>query len=128
MPTIGKEVFKEVKLVTEGAVVTLLTNPKSDLWEEMANQRTEKNGSALMLSKLITKWNFTEEDGTPSEITAENVQRALSAFDITAIMDALGLEEFILSDAKKNRSLATSTPEATPQPSTLPSNTEKSSE
>lgn len=118
MPTLGKEVLKKIDLITEGAWVVILTNPKGDAWENLPEDTTEAGN--VMMEKLVKEWNFTDETGELAPITVENIGKALSQFDIALINKTLGLDKLVLSDKKKDSSSSTSTKtsEVTPQPST----------
>jgi hypothetical protein len=98
---IGKEVTKKVDLATAGAWVLIVTNPPKDAFVSNPQDTAETNESTLFL-KMIKDWNFVEEDGTKSAITRENVDKALSRFDIMKISESLGLTEVFLSAGKKN--------------------------
>jgi hypothetical protein len=99
---IGKEVTKKVDLATAGAWVLLLTNPPKDAFVANPQDTGDTSDSNLFL-KIIKDWNFVEDDGvTKAAITKENIDKALSRFDIMRISESLGLTEVFLSAGKKN--------------------------
>lgn len=129
MPVIGEKTYKQIDLVTEGAWVKILTNPNSEIWEQVQGEADLNKAGAKMFSSLIVEWNFTDAQGNASPIDAENCEKALSAFDILKISRALGMSELMLSGAKKNSSIPTSLPveKSHPQPNMPVSSTENTS-
>lgn len=117
MPVIGQEIIKRVDLITDGAWVEILTNPKGGAFEglDMESGDVELIGGA-MLERIIKKWNFTEADGSDVPITSDNIKRALSDFDSACISRALGLDKLAVSDKKKDSSSSTSTPKSEVNP------------
>jgi hypothetical protein len=58
----------------------ITTNPKADLW--LGTEDVDKiQRNALVMSRVILEWNFTDEAGVPLPITPETVQSTLSMFD-----------------------------------------------
>src|SRR3954471_24464573 len=94
MPVLGKQCLKRLELPgypdDDKAFVTIVTNPKAEVWEGMD---TTDNMSAmfLILSRVIVEWNFTDETGQVALVTPETVRKALSATDLTLIQEEMGI-------------------------------------
>lgn len=114
MPKIGELQYKRIDLITSGAWVEVLTNPKADKFNE--TQADSDNATGQMLCQIITKWNFTDDAGVDAPITPENVTAALSRFDVMKIFTELGIADLLLSEAKKNSFMSTSSPTGNPTP------------
>src|SRR5947208_3644609 len=106
MPVLGKKYLKTIQLAgypdDDPATVTLITNPTTDAWENTDTVAKEE-ASNLVLSRIITDWNFTDESGAKLPITPENIKNALSTINLTQVYEALGFtSDSVLSLAKKN--------------------------
>lgn len=102
MPVAGQVYTKKVILPNypEEAYVEVQTNPKVELWEKM--DLTDKSQATyVLLSNLITDWNFTDSEGNKLAVTVENIRLALSIFDMAEITKNFSLPAG-LDDAKKN--------------------------
>src|SRR5689334_12586674 len=93
MPVVGKKYKQTINLAgyppEEPATITIITNPTSETWEG-ADTVDKEDASNLVLSRIITDWNFTDETGTTLPITPENVKSALSTINLTQVYEALG--------------------------------------
>lgn len=106
MPVLGKKYQKTIQLAgypeDDPATVTIVTNPTTEAWEGTDTVSKEES-SNLVLSRIITAWNFTDEAGQPLPINPENVKGALSTINLTQVYEALGFtSDSMLSVAKKN--------------------------
>jgi len=97
-PILGKPAIIRVDLVTAGAWVDILTNPPKEAFA--ANPENPNNSSIFL--QTIKDWNFVLDDGTKAPITAENIDKGLSNFDLMKISKALGIADVVLSEIKKN--------------------------
>jgi hypothetical protein len=102
MPVASKVYTKKLELPgypdDDKAYVTIVTNPKAEVWEGVDTQ--DNLGSLyLVLSRIITDWNFTDDAQHPLPINPETVKSVLSPFNVSLIMDNLGFSG--LTDSKK---------------------------
>jgi len=103
MPVAGRTFTKKLELPgypeDDKAYVTITTNPKAEVWEGV-DSTNPTTSQFLVISRIITDWNFTDEAGQPLPITPETVKSTLAMLDINLIMETLGIGG--LSSAKKN--------------------------
>lgn len=74
-----------------------------------------KSGAAAtrqMLAKRIKEWNYTQADGTPIDITAENL-RFFNMEDFGFLQEKIEKGQEALTDEEKKESSSTSLPNAT---------------
>jgi hypothetical protein len=87
MPVAGKVYTKKILLNAypkeENAYVTIISNPKGDVWANLGAE--DEKSTYVVFERIIKEWNFTDEAGAPLPITAENVEKTLSVFDINQI-------------------------------------------
>jgi hypothetical protein len=101
MPVAGKIYTKRVDLTNypEEAYVVLRTNPKVSDWEGFDTDNV-KESQYEILARLMTEWNFTDEQGTVLPISAENIKNALSVFDITLISEQITPPQLSIAEKK----------------------------
>ena len=100
MPTLNRE--RETKKVTleddDNGELEIYTDVLiGDVIGLVDNDISEGDKMIQLLPKLIKSWNYTEEDGSPTPITGENIQR-LTAKSLSKLTEFLNFQE----DAKKN--------------------------
>lgn len=102
MPEVGKEIIKHIVFpeypAEDPGWVDVVCNPPRETF--LDNDKDAKDGDAVIIAKVLRKWNFTEK-GEVLPITPENVSRALSLIDRVYIMKEIGLTGLI-SEVKKN--------------------------
>lgn len=105
MPVAGKLFYRKLKLPgypeEDPAYVTICTNPKAGILEGLDGIEDKQKRAMIMISKMITEWNFTDDAGQVLPITPENCEKSLSLMDIDAIESELNLRPNTLPDAKK---------------------------
>ena len=100
MPSLDKE-RKTKKVVLEnddnGTLEIYTSVLVGDVVGLVDENVSEGDKMIQLLPRLIKSWDYTEEDGSPTPITSENIQK-LSAKSLSKLTDVLNFEE----DAKKN--------------------------
>lgn len=124
MPTLGGQKTEKLVLPSstpedEAWVILNKNLPAKDALEFQDEDLKDTKSSFKILAKYIQEWNFTNADGTPSDITEENVG-LLSVGDIVEITKALDLD-VELPDLKKKQSVSTSSDSEPTPPSTTSS-------
>lgn len=87
MPTLSSEKIERLYLPStkkaekeeDRGYVDIVSNPKAGDFVDSMNDAEDSQRMFALIAGLVKAWNFTNEDGSPLEITAANVRRLETA-------------------------------------------------